>query len=170
MKSTQRRSISLLVAGAAVAALIVMPRFGQAQSTPTASPAASPMAADAELMRVGEEIFLNVCIACHRPEGEGIPGIFPAFAGNPFVTLENPDPMIATVLNGRGGMPRFGGVYEDAEIAAIVTYIRGSFGNSASPVTEEEVAAVRASFEQPQVTPTPEGQEPEGETEATPAQ
>lgn len=122
------------------------PGPGQETPEPGETPAADETPDGDEQANVGQEIFSTVCAACHQPEGEGVEGIFPALAGNPFVTADNPDPVINVLLTGRGGMPRFGGTYSNEEIAAIVSYIRTSLGNDASEVTAEDVQAVRDSL------------------------
>jgi mono/diheme cytochrome c family protein len=90
-----------------------------------------------------EANFLASCSACHQATGMGIPGAFPALAGNAFV--QGPaQPVIATVLNGRGGMPTFKGDLDDATVASILSYVRTAWGNKGTPVTAADVAAIRA--------------------------
>ena len=108
----------------------------------------------AALIAQGDEIYNSVCVACHQPEGAGFEGIYPALAGDPFVTLEDPAPVIRTVLQGRGGMPSFRNAYDDEEIAAVLSYIRQAWGNNAGPVTPDQVAEIRA---QVAATPAPQG-------------
>ena len=89
-----------------------------------------------------EANFLASCSACHQPTGMGIPGAFPALAGNALV--QGPAaPVIATVLNGRGGMPAFKGDLDDATLSSIVSYVRTAWGNKASLVEPTDIAAVR---------------------------
>ena len=104
------------------------------------APVAAPMLAFAA---TGEELFINNCSACHQPTGKGIPGAFPALAGNPFVQGP-PELVIATVLNGRGGMPTFKGDLDDATLSAILSYVRSAWGNTAASVAAVDVAAVRS--------------------------
>ncbi len=138
---------------------------GAQDATPDASEAAGP---DQSLVQ-GEQIYNNVCIACHQPDGKGIEGIYLPLAGNPAVTLEDPTYLITVLLNGRGGMPRFNTTYSDEELASIATFVRQNWENDASAVTAEQVAEVRASFEVPiEAEPTPEGQIPAGSGRATP--
>lgn len=92
----------------------------------------------------GKKIFAANCAACHQATGLGIPGAFPALKGNKFVQGD-PALVIATVLKGRGGMPTFAESLDDANLAAVISYVRGGWGNTASPVTEADVKAVRAS-------------------------
>lgn len=146
----------------AVAGLIVIlamtPFMGQAQdATPEASPAASNA-----MLSEGEAIFNSVCIACHQPGGEGVTGIYPALNGNPLITQDDPTYPITTVLNGRGGMPRFAGSYDNEQIAAVLSYVRQAWDNDAGPVSPDQVEAIRnpEKAATPETTPTPDGQIP----------
>ena len=103
----------------------------------TAAYAGGAFAAD-----TGESLFGQNCSACHQLNGKGIPGAFPALAGNAFVQGP-PEAVASTVLNGRGGMPTFGPDLSNETIASILTYVRGAWGNQASPITPALVAAVR---------------------------
>ena len=147
MTTTQCRLavLSVISVAAFVIIFLLAPMMGSAQSaTPAVAPAQS-------LIVEGEKTYNNLCIACHRAGGKGVDNIYPALAGDALVKLDDPTVVIATLLNGRGGMPRFGGSFDDEQIAAIVSYIRSSWGNNASAVTPDQVAKVRASFV---VTPT----------------
>ncbi len=95
------------------------------------------MAAD-----TGESLFGQNCSACHQLTGKGIPGAFPALAGNQFVQGP-PEPVAATVLNGRGGMPTFGPELSNEAIASILTYVRSAWGNQAPAISPALVASVR---------------------------
>ena len=90
----------------------------------------------------GQALFLSNCAACHQATGKGVPDAFPALASDRFV-MGDGKTLAHVVLNGRGGMPSFGADLGDAEIAAILTYVRSAWGNKASPVTLTDVAAVR---------------------------
>jgi mono/diheme cytochrome c family protein len=89
-----------------------------------------------------QALFTDNCSACHQPTGKGIPGAFPALAGNPFVQGD-PALVSVTVLNGRGGMPAFRDDLTDADLAAVLTYVRSAWGNKARPVTAAQVRAAR---------------------------
>lgn len=91
----------------------------------------------------GPVVFSQNCAACHQASGKGIPGAFPALAGDKFVT-GNPALPIAVVLNGRAGMPAFRDDLNDAQIAAALTHVRASWGNKAPPVTAAMVAKLRS--------------------------
>jgi ubiquinol-cytochrome c reductase cytochrome b subunit len=100
----------------------------------------------------GAKIYSTNCSPCHGAQGQGI-GAFPPLAKNPVVTGD-PNRVIGIVLdglhgaiaiNGRtyyGTMPPWKGTLSDGEIAAVITYIRGSLGdNHASAVTMSQVAS-----------------------------
>lgn len=94
----------------------------------------------------GKALFLKNCAACHQANGKGIPGAFPALAGNALV--QGPAADSATVLlKGRGGMPDFSASLNDADIARVLTYARTSWGNAAAPVPDAEVAALRTALQ-----------------------
>ena len=94
----------------------------------------------------GQAVFEENCAQCHRSSGEGLPATFPALNKNPFV-LGDPQPVIATVLNGRkgnlGAMPSWKDKLDDDQIAAVVTYLRQAWSNRAAAVTPAMVAATR---------------------------
>ena len=123
----------LTLALATFAALAASQAMGQ-----TADAAPAP-AAD------GQTLFANNCAACHQAGGQGIPGAFPALAGNAFVQGA-PAEVASVLLKGRGGMPDFSNSLDDAEIAQVLSYVRASWGNRAAPLAEREVAAQRAAL------------------------
>lgn len=90
-----------------------------------------------EVIALGEAVYTTNCAACHGPEGQG--GAGPALANSN--RLSNANNVITTVLQGRPdhGMPPFGDVLEDEQVAAVVTYVRNSFGNEYGPVGPEQV-------------------------------
>jgi mono/diheme cytochrome c family protein len=92
----------------------------------------------------GEELFSNVCQGCHMPGGTGAAGAgsYPSLAGNR--NLESSGYPIYVVVNGRRGMPPFGEMMSDDQIAAVVNYLRTHFGNSYEDrVTAKDVKASR---------------------------
>ena len=102
----------------------------------------------------GAELFTR-CAACHQASGLGVPGAYPPLAGSEWL-LNNPEVPIRIVLHGLQGpitvkntsfnnaMTPFADQLSDAEIAAVISYERSSWGNSASKVTAEQVASIRA--------------------------
>ncbi len=94
----------------------------------------------------GKEIYGRLCVACHQPDGRGREGLAPALAGSPFVT-GRAGIMARIVIHGKEGkamMPPLG-TLSDAEIAGVLTFVRRSFGHTASPVDVALVREVRGS-------------------------
>jgi mono/diheme cytochrome c family protein len=102
----------------------------------------------------GGRIFMDSCSACHRLSGGGASRAFPSLAGNSSVLTPDPSSLIAVILNGARlpstagapsglAMPPFGWRYDNAAVAQLATFLRGSWGNHASVVTPAEVAAIR---------------------------
>ncbi|MEW6467680.1 MAG: cytochrome c [Bacteroidota bacterium] len=99
----------------------------------------------------GEEIYKKTCLACHQANGEGIANTFPPLAKSDF--LVNRDQVIEQVIKGKSGEMTVNGVkyngtmppqaISDEEIAAVLTYVYSSWGNSGGPVSVDEVKAVR---------------------------
>ena len=107
-----------------------------------------------ELMAKGEAAFLANCAACHQPNGQGLPGAFPPLAESDYLKGDRKQVMAAALfglsgpitVNGvdyNGVMPSLGHL-TDADLAAALTYVFGSWGNDGAAVGEKEVAALRA--------------------------
>ena len=92
----------------------------------------------------GEELFANVCQGCHMPDATGATGAgtYPSLAGNK--TLEAGSYPIFLIVNGRRGMPAFGDMMNDGQVAAVVNYVRTHFGNDfQDAVTAKDVQDAR---------------------------
>ena len=92
----------------------------------------------------GEELFANVCRGCHMSDAKGAAGAgtYPSLAGDR--NLEAGGYPVAVVVNGQRGMPAFGTMMSDDQVAAVVNYLRAHFGNSyKDSVTAEDVRTVR---------------------------
>lgn len=107
---------------------------------------ATGLAAPAIAAADGKSLFMDNCSACHQADGKGVKGAFPALDGSPLVKGP-PQVVITTVLNGRAGMPAFKDDLSDADLAAILTYVRGSWSNKAAGIKPTDVAAARASVQ-----------------------
>lgn len=94
------------------------------------------------LATVGASIFTQNCARCHQASGQGTRTI-PALAGDKIVLVSDPSAMITTIEQGRHLMPSWSGQLTSADIAAVVTYVRSAWGNSAGPVTEQQVTALK---------------------------
>ena len=113
-----------------------------------------PVSGEDRMMRAGEAVYLDNCAACHTGAGSGIPQLFPALKNSPSVQSADPANLIRVVLRGAQSvatdaaptgpaMPVLGWKLSDDEVAAVVTYIRNSWGNAASPVSASDVADAR---------------------------
>lgn len=97
----------------------------------------------------GAALYSNTCAACHQADGKGLPGAFPPLSGSPIVNDANPELLIRIILQGYDARPEYGvmapfaDMLNDAEIAAIATHERSSWGNKAPAVMPEEVKKVR---------------------------
>jgi len=147
---------------AAVAALVFggwyMGRYSGAFTGEEAvhAPGAGPGGAAAAVPPVdGAAVFSGHCAACHQATGLGLPGVFPPLAGSEYVNGD-PGRLARLVLRGltgpvtvaratyNGAMPAWADQLQDGEVAAVLTYVRSHFGNSAGPVAADAVAAARA--------------------------
>jgi mono/diheme cytochrome c family protein len=72
-------------------------------------------------------------------DGTGWSTLYPRLAGNPIVTLHDPEPIIETVLYGQGSMMSFREKINNQQIAAFLSYIRNSWGNHASAVSDRQI-------------------------------
>ena len=103
----------------------------------------------------GKKIFSTTCAACHQANGEGVPEKYPPLAGSEYVNGDE-GKLARIVLHGltgeievqgetfNGAMPPWGPTMNDADLAAVLTYVRASFGNRAAPVSAATVAQIRA--------------------------
>lgn len=113
---------------------------------------------DAEVVS-GETIFAKNCASCHQANGQGVPGAFPPLVGAGWATGD-PGALIRILLHGltgpvevqgsvyNGAMPAWGPSLSNEEIAAVASYVRSAWGNSASPIEPEAVAALREALGQ----------------------
>lgn len=107
-----------------------------------------------EPISTGRMLYLTNCNACHQPNGEGVPNTFPPLVANSVVVADDATTAIHIVLTGgqipwsherpsQFAMPGFGWRLSNAQVAALLTFVRSSWGNHAAPVTPERVATVR---------------------------
>ncbi len=97
-----------------------------------------------ELMEVGEKVYNTHCAACHQPNGEGLPGVFPALKGSD-VALNDMPRHIDIVVNGIAGtgMQAYGKQLGLKEMAAVITYERNAWGNNTGEMVQaKDVVAV----------------------------
>jgi len=120
----------------------------------------SRVAQDDPAMKRGQAVYVDNCAACHAGDGRGVPNLFPTLKDSPVVQAKDPTTLLQIAIHGTRNvatdtaptapaMPAFGWRLSDDEIAAVLTYIRNSWGNAASAVAAGDVAKRR-----PQLTET----------------
>lgn len=123
------------------------------QNTQDQNPA-TPAKPDDSAMKVGAQIYADECSGCHTANGKGAVGLFPALDGSPVVQQTDPTSLMHVVLRGAlgvatepaptgPGMPEFGWLLTDDQVAVVLTYIRNSWGNVAPAVSAGEVRKAR---------------------------
>ena len=137
--------------------LTAMAVYLQAIPQAPASPPRPGAMADASMAAHGAKLYENHCLQCHGARGEGVAGAYPPLAGNRAVTMDATVNLVQVVLNGGFppstagnprpfGMPPYVLSLSDADVAAVLTHIRTSWGNQAAPVSELEVSRQRGSI------------------------
>jgi mono/diheme cytochrome c family protein len=104
----------------------------------------------------GKVVYEQVCALCHGTDGLGKPGQAPPFVGSEWVLTDKAGHLIRIPLQGLNGpikvkgvewnlaMPAMGAALPDEDLAAVLTYMRNSWGNKASEITADDVKAVRS--------------------------
>jgi mono/diheme cytochrome c family protein len=106
------------------------------------------------LMTLGKDIYAAQCASCHGAQGQGAPPNYPPLAGNPSIQMQSAVNPIRMVLNGGYppgtprnpmpyGMPPFAQALTDDQVAAVVTYIRSSWGNRGAAVSARDANELR---------------------------
>jgi mono/diheme cytochrome c family protein len=106
---------------------------------------------------LGKIYFTQNCQVCHQATGTGMPNVYPPLAGSEYVNggsrrlgmillkgLQGPVTVEGHQFN--GAMPAWGTSLTDKKISAILTYVRSSFGNTAGPITPDQIADARKEF------------------------
>jgi nitrite reductase (NO-forming) len=126
---------------------------GTIQTMPGAAPVAPPAQTKDERIARGKMVYTSVCMACHQPEGQGIPKAFPPLAKSDYLNAD-PNRAISTVLHGLQGkvtvngeayqsiMPQLG--LNDEQVANVLTYVYNQWNNSGIEVLPEHVKEVRS--------------------------
>jgi mono/diheme cytochrome c family protein len=118
---------------------------------------AEPPAPDQTVMKNGAQIYADECSGCHGTEGKGQAGLFPALSNSAAVQQIDPTSLLRVVLRGARNvattsaptapaMPAFSWVLKDDHVAAVLTYIRNSWGNAAPAVSANEAGKARRVF------------------------
>ena len=125
------------------------------KSLPGRTDAPAALAASDPAMTAGAAIYRDQCSACHGLDGKGIAELFPSVANSSMTRSDDPTTSIRIVLRGARsvgtsaqptapGMPSYSKQLNDDEVAAVLTYLRNSWGGAAAAVTSEQVSKVRA--------------------------
>ena len=137
--------------------------FNESESTPvllsskkTAGPAVSQATAELTLVEQGKAVYAN-CQPCHQASGLGVAGQFPSLVGADWVTGSEKR-LVAILLKGlvgplkvgdavyNGAMPAWEKALSDKKIAAVASYVRATWGNTAPEISEAKVAAAKKEF------------------------
>ncbi|WP_122667251.1 cytochrome c oxidase subunit II [Pseudomonas viridiflava] len=98
-----------------------------------------------ELVARGDKVYHTTCVACHQPEGQGLPPLFPALKGSKIATGPK-EAHLNIVFNGKAGtaMAAFGKQLSEVDIAAVITYERHAWGNNTNDmITPKDVLALK---------------------------
>ncbi len=135
-----------LIAIAELLILFISSCGGNSSSTSTSTATGSQSAIS------GAAVYNRTCVTCHQGNGAGIPGAYPPLAKSDF--LADKEKTITQVIKGFQGELVVNGVkynnvmppqpLNDEEVAAVLTYVNSSFGNTGAAITSDEVKAVRA--------------------------
>lgn len=123
------------------------------QAEPDTAPPV-PVPVGARVAERGAKLYGEHCVQCHGGQGLGVPGAYPPLAGNRAVNLPVTANLVQVVLHGGYppattgnprpfGMPPYALLISDADVAAVLTHIRSSWGNRGQPVTELAVTQQR---------------------------
>jgi mono/diheme cytochrome c family protein len=108
-------------------------------------------------MTAGGAIYGDQCSACHGLNGTGTPFLFPSVAGSSIVRSEDAGSAIRIIMGGARsvgtaseptapGMPAYGRLLDDEQVAAVLTYMRNTWGSTAPTVSPSEVSKSRSSL------------------------
>ena len=147
-----RNVLAILLLAAAIAACSAKKKPGEPQASAGASTAtAAAAASDAgrSTAEAGARIYSGNCVPCHQQNGVGIPSVYPSLAGSS-VVLGDPAQLARWVIKGQRPLSMPAGRYptqmlqfgwmKPADAAALFSYLRSNFGNSAAPVDAAAVA------------------------------
>jgi mono/diheme cytochrome c family protein len=125
------------------------------KSLPGKASIETPLPTNSATMSAGNAIYRDQCSACHGIEGKGVAKLFPSVASSSMVRSNDPTTAIRIVLRGARsvgtraeptapGMPSYGWQLDDGQVAAVLNYIRSSWGGAAPAVDAKDVSRVRS--------------------------
>jgi len=125
------------------------------KSEESSSPRRVPVAGGNPVMIAGAAIYRDVCAGCHKIDGSGVPYLIPDLAGSAAVASREPTTVLQVILHGAASvatreeptgpqMPSYAWQLDDAQVAAVATYVRNSWGHSAGVVPQSAARAARS--------------------------
>jgi mono/diheme cytochrome c family protein len=117
-----------------------------------------PLSGEAAIAARGKQVYDTICATCHGPDGMGKPGQAPPLAGSEWVNAKGFKRVTEIPLRGLNGaisikgqnwnasMAAMGAQLSDSDLAAVMTYVRTSWGNKGEAVTADDVKSVRAAL------------------------
>jgi mono/diheme cytochrome c family protein len=153
MAEVVARSLQHLTAADARSMAVYIKSLPRTPSATARTATVVPAAAEA-MLKQGAQLYKDNCAQCHGADGRGVPRIYPPLAGNRSLADVSAINPVRMVLNGGFppstggnprpyGMPPFGVAMSDAEVAAVVSFIRTSWGNKGTLVSADEVSNSR---------------------------
>lgn len=129
------------------------------KSVPAPKQQEAKVETDRQRLARGEALYVDQCQGCHMQHGEGLAHVFPPLKGNSVVQADKPGTLLHIILGGadvaspksnpnRFAMPAFDWKLSDQDAADLATYLRGAWGNKASPVSTSDVKDARKRIQQ----------------------
>jgi len=160
-----------MVVGLATWAIVLSLRLNPVLDTSVLKESANARSGAVATIAAPATLYESQCSSCHGRRGEGRYPVFPPLVMAPTV-IGPPDRLLGAVLQGVSGpievngvaydgyMPAFDGRLTDQEVASLLTYVRSSWGNSASELSEKDVAAFRQNSRSARESTAPGGAQP----------
>lgn len=134
---------------------VYMAEGGRSLTLPSAKGSTEQLAGSkAERIKMGENVYKNLCQACHQPDGKGMKGVFPPLAKSDYFA-NDPNKAISAIVHGLSGKITVNGEVfnsampaqslSDEEVANVVTFLLNNFGNKGGEVSPDQVKKVRSS-------------------------
>lgn len=106
----------------------------------------------------GARLYARHCAECHGDQGQGVPGVYPPLAGNRLVTMSRHNNLVRSVMEGGFalptaaeprpyGMPPFGPLLSDPELAELLSWMRTAWGHQAAPVSTVDINRLRGDLQ-----------------------
>jgi mono/diheme cytochrome c family protein len=145
--------------GMSSADLTAIATYLKSRSGSEKATAAASLSADRPAMQAGAAIYQDLCAACHKGDGSGVAFLIPNLAEANSVASREPTSLLRVVIKGAGSvataaeptgpaMPAYGDQLSDAQIAAVITYVRNSWGHSGKALTPGDVSRARRALQE----------------------